>query len=51
MNIISIGDYHEEMNGEIFIKWLNQKLNANLLAHTVVEIDNAPYNTFAVTTF
>jgi transposase len=41
----STGDYHGEMNGEIFTKWLNEKLIPNLPLHSVVLINNAPYHT------
>jgi hypothetical protein len=41
----STGDYHREMNGKIFTKWLNEKLIPNLPLHSVVVIDNAPYHT------
>lgn len=38
------GDYHDEMNGTNYEKWLKDKLIPNLPPNSVVVIDNAPYH-------
>ncbi len=38
------GDYHGEMNRELFLKWLREKLLPNLPSRSVVIMDNAPYH-------
>ncbi|XP_045167719.2 uncharacterized protein LOC123531006 [Mercenaria mercenaria] len=38
------GDYHDEMNSENIQKLLTKQLIPNLLANSVVVIDNAPYH-------
>ncbi len=40
----STGDYHDEMNGTNFLKWLNEKLIPNMPARSVLIVDNAPYH-------
>ena len=40
----SQGDYHDEMNGENFMRWLREKLIPNLPPNTVLIVDNAPYH-------
>ena len=40
----STGDYHTEMNGSNFQKWLTEKLIPNLPPRSVVVIDNASYH-------
>ena len=41
----SKGDYHTEMNGTKFEKWLTEQLIPNLKPRSVVVLDNAPYHT------
>lgn len=43
------GDYHDEMNGENFIKWVNEKLIPNLPETSLVVMDNAPYHSMEET--
>lgn len=38
------GDYHNEMNYELYKKWATEKLIPNLPPKSVVVIDNAPYH-------
>lgn len=38
------GDYHDNVNTEMFTKWLKEKLLPNLEPKTVIVIDNAPYH-------
>ncbi|XP_039297551.1 uncharacterized protein LOC120354445 [Nilaparvata lugens] len=38
------GDYHGQMNGDNFMKWVREKLIANLPPHSVLVMDNAPYH-------
>lgn len=38
------GDYHNEMNYEMYKKWVTEKLIPNLPPRSVVVIDNAPYH-------
>ena len=38
------GDYHNEMNGEMFLKWYTEKLLANLQEKSVIIMDNASYH-------
>ena len=40
----SQGDYHNEMNGEIFMRWLNERVLPNLPQSSVLVVDNAPYH-------
>jgi transposase len=42
------GDYHDEMNGANYEKWLSQKLIPNLPPKSVVIIDNAPYHNIQI---
>lgn len=38
------GDYHGQMNWELFKKWFIQKLLPNIPAHSLIIMDNAPYH-------
>lgn len=38
------GDYHDNMNHNMYMKWLTEKLIPNLPEKSVVVIDNAPYH-------
>jgi len=38
------GDYHDNVNTDMFIKWLNERLLPNLEPRSVIVIDNAPYH-------
>ena len=38
------GDYHWQMNSQIFEKWAKEKLNLNLPKNAGVVIDNVPYH-------
>eukprot|EP00128_Syssomonas_multiformis_P008227 Colp12_sorted_trinity150504_noHs@11805 len=38
------GDYHEEMNGDRFMKWWQEQLLPNLPANACIVIDNASYH-------
>ncbi|XP_042144476.1 uncharacterized protein LOC115328335 [Ixodes scapularis] len=38
------GDYHQEMDGKRFEKWLTEKLLPNIKAHSVIVMDNASYH-------
>lgn len=38
------GDYHGQMNGPNFEKWVNDKLIPNLPERSVIVLDNAPYH-------
>jgi transposase len=40
----STGDYHREMNGENFTKWIKEKLIPNLQTPSAVVMDNASYH-------
>jgi transposase len=40
----SSGDYHEQMNRENYVRWLEDKLIPNIPPNTVLVIDNAPYH-------
>ena len=40
----STGDYHHEMNGDNFEKWLREKLLQNLTRASVIVMDNASYH-------
>lgn len=42
------GDYHGQMNSNIFEKWAREKLIPNLPKDSVIVIDNAPYHTVQV---
>lgn len=37
-------DYHDNMNTEMFIKWLKEKLLPHLSEPSVIVLDNAPYH-------
>ena len=39
------GDYHGEMNGQFFLRWLTTLLLPSLSEPSVLVIDNAPYHT------
>jgi hypothetical protein len=38
------GDYHGQMNSNIFEKWVNDKVIPNLATPSVIVMDNAPYH-------
>ncbi|KAK3883272.1 hypothetical protein Pcinc_012401 [Petrolisthes cinctipes] len=38
------GDYHGEMNGELFMRWLTTQLLPSLPEPSVLVLDNAPYH-------
>lgn len=38
------GDYHDNVNTEMFVKWLTEKLLPNLEPRSVIVVDNAPYH-------
>lgn len=38
------GDYHGEMNGDLFFKWVKEKLVCNLEEPSLIVMDNAPYH-------
>ncbi|XP_045488624.1 uncharacterized protein LOC123690059 [Pieris rapae] len=38
------GDYHDEMNGDNFSKWLQEKLIPNLEPNSLIVMDNASYH-------
>jgi transposase len=38
------GDYHGQMNGDIFKKWFCEKLIPNIPQHSLIIMDNAPYH-------
>ena len=42
------GNYHEQMNSQIFEKWAKEKFIPNLLKNTFVVIDNVPYHTVQI---
>lgn len=44
----STGDYHDEMNGDNFFKWVKEKLIPHLPPKSVLIIDNAPYHNLQV---
>ena len=44
----SSGDYHDEMNGVNFFKWVKEKLIPHLPPKSVLIIDNAPYHNLQV---
>ena len=44
----STGDYHDEMNGDKFFKWVKEKLIPHLPPKSVLIIDNAPYHNLQV---
>ncbi|XP_062518317.1 uncharacterized protein LOC134193506 [Corticium candelabrum] len=38
------GDYHDEMNGEHFLDWFENRLMHNVPERSVIVLDNAPYH-------
>ena len=38
------GDYHSEMNGANFLKWMQEKLLPNLKTKSAIVMDNASYH-------
>ncbi len=38
------GDYHDQMNYELFAKWFEERLLANLLEPSLIILDNASYH-------
>lgn len=41
---LKTGDYHNEMNGANFTKWIHERLIPNLPQNAIIVIDNAPYH-------
>lgn len=41
----STGDYHNEMNGQLFTKWIQERLIPNLPDKCAIVMDNASYHT------
>lgn len=41
-------DYHEEMNSDMFVKWIPEKLIPNLPEPSLIIMDNAPYHSTLV---
>ena len=42
------GDYHGQMNWDNFSRWFTEQLLPNILAHSIIVMDNARYhNVFA----
>ncbi|XP_072022707.1 uncharacterized protein [Amphiura filiformis] len=37
-------DYHDEMNGNVFLEWFTHQFLPNIPQHTVIVMDNAPYH-------
>lgn len=47
-SIKKTGDYHGQMNKDLFIKWFTEKLLPNIPDNSLIVMDNAPYhNTLA----
>ena len=44
----STGDYHDEMNSEMFTKWLREQLIRNLSEKSVLVLDNASYHNIQI---
>ncbi|XP_054259923.1 uncharacterized protein LOC128984614 [Macrosteles quadrilineatus] len=42
------GDYHDNVNQEMFMEWMTEKLLPNLEPNTVLVVDNAPYHNVLV---
>lgn len=40
----NVGDYHGEMNGNVFVKWVKEKFIPNLTRNSLIIMDNAPYH-------
>lgn len=38
------GDYHGQMDGELFRKWFSEQLVKNIPPHSMIIMDNAPYH-------
>ncbi len=38
------GDYHGQMNAELFQKWFSEKLMLNIPSNSLIVMDNAPYH-------
>src|SRR4029077_20565222 len=38
------GDYHGQMNHELFSKWFSEQLLPNMPKHSLIIMDNAPYH-------
>lgn len=43
-----LADYHGDMNGDIFIKWVKEKLVPNLEEPSLIVMDNAPYHSVLI---
>jgi len=39
------GDYHGQMNHDLFTKWFTEQLLPNIPGHALILMDNAPYHT------
>lgn len=39
-----LADYHGDMNGDLFIQWIKEKLVPNLEEPSLIIMDNAPYH-------
>ena len=44
----STDDYHREMNGANFTKWIEQQLLPNIDYHCAIVMDNASYHTMQI---
>lgn len=42
------GDYHDNVNTDIFMKWIEEKILPNLEPRSVLVIDNAPYHNLQI---
>ena len=42
------GDYHGEMNSELYEQWFKTKLIPNIPPHSIIVLDNAPYHSAKV---
>ena len=40
----SSADYHQDMNVNLFEKWFSEQSLPNILLHSVIVMDNAPYH-------
>lgn len=43
-----LADYHGDMNGDIFMKWVSEKLVPNLEEPSLIIMDNASYHTMLI---
>ena len=42
------GDYHEDMNQDVFLKWFKYQLLENIKKNSVIVMDNAPYHSVII---